>query len=104
MSHGSHYFFSMISEMCNSVLCKYGARCRNGECVCPFLCPHDYEPVCGTDGRTYHNQCEMEKHGCQQNKDIDALHTGECAEDPLESIGSGGRLDSVGWVSGLPGL
>ena len=89
---------SLFSEMCNSVLCKYGARCRNGECVCPFLCPVDYEPVCGDDGKTYHNQCEMDKHGCQQNKDIDVAHTGEC-EDPLESIGSGGR-----WPVGPSGI
>ncbi|XP_060127703.1 ovomucoid-like isoform X3 [Zootoca vivipara] len=44
----------------------------------PAVCPRIYEPVCGTDGKTYHNFCLF----CAAKRDsdvpLDIKHEGEC--------------------------
>ncbi|XP_072039204.1 uncharacterized protein [Amphiura filiformis] len=58
-----------------------------GECVvvapteppCPDVCPQDYSPVCGTDGQTYGNQCQLQLEACNTNKQLSVDHAGECA-------------------------
>ena len=89
--HFSQLNVFIIPEACNGVKCKFGARCENGRCVCPFLCPREYEPVCASDGNTYPNDCEMRKETCQKNQELEVVHLGEC-EDLLGPEGSGGRL------------
>lgn len=42
-----------------------------------ITCPLSYFPICGSDGRTYGNECELEVQQCY-NKDIIKLYDGEC--------------------------
>ncbi|MEM0465251.1 MAG: Kazal-type serine protease inhibitor domain-containing protein [Candidatus Pacearchaeota archaeon] len=46
---------------------------ERGICIkAPEICPEVYDPVCGCDGKTYSNICEM------QSKKISKSHDGEC--------------------------
>ncbi|GFY72951.1 hypothetical protein TNIN_437071 [Trichonephila inaurata madagascariensis] len=74
-------------DLCQNVHCKYGARCENGQCVCPVNCPDNYEPVCVTDGTTYPNECEMRREACIRSQDLSVLFYGECGD--VRSSGQG---------------
>ncbi|XP_064122907.1 agrin-like [Macrobrachium nipponense] len=44
---------------------------------CPLSCNKVYDPVCGSDGVTYINDCHFSKASCA-NPSIDKVKTGEC--------------------------
>ncbi|XP_076059065.1 agrin-like isoform X2 [Oratosquilla oratoria] len=67
-------------NLCLDVKCKYGARCEDGNCICPTDCPNRREPVCGSDRYTYNNGCLMMKAACEKNEDIKMAFVGECTE------------------------
>ena len=51
----------------------------NSVLECPTSCPLNYEPICGTDGETYPNECELKVHACYtHNDDLKVKHDGEC--------------------------
>lgn len=33
--------------------------------VCPMMCPANYAPVCGTNARTYPNECALKFDSCK---------------------------------------
>ena len=37
-------------------------------------------PICGSDGKTYDNQCHMEFVACESNSDITIKHPGKCRD------------------------
>ncbi|KAL8568100.1 hypothetical protein ACOMHN_000324 [Nucella lapillus] len=78
-------------EKCRGVVCSHGQKCENGVCVCPILCPTTHDPVCGTDGKMYINECEMRKSACNSEEDIEVDHGSNC-EDIVPS-GSGASGD-----------
>ncbi|XP_071536162.1 ovomucoid-like [Panulirus ornatus] len=53
---------------------------------CPRFCPEIYDPVCGSDGKTYSNSCELEVASCKQGGGIYEVHPGPC---PTGSYGNG---------------
>lgn len=70
-------------DPCADVKCDFHASCvplENGEytCVCPQFCTKEYSPVCATDGRTYDNECNMERESCLNEKTLFVESPGEC--------------------------
>lgn len=37
----------------------------NSNMDCPVFCPRDYRPVCGSDGITYPNECNLKLSNCR---------------------------------------
>ena len=69
---------------CAVIKCGFFARCEviNGSagCVCSKACPEIFDPVCGSDGVTYGNTCELEKASCNQQKQITVVNKGKCGK------------------------
>ena len=47
---------------------------------CEINCSADYTPVCGSNGKTYANQCIMKVEACLQKKTITVIKQGKCLE------------------------
>ncbi|XP_061850293.1 serine protease inhibitor Kazal-type 2 [Colius striatus] len=41
-------------------------------------CPRNYDPVCGTDGKTYGNECDLCFSNREENKDVQIFKRGVC--------------------------
>ena len=41
-------------------------------------CAKENDPVCGTDGNTYLNECVMQAESCEKNTSVGVRHPGPC--------------------------
>ena len=46
--------------------------------ACDFVCHAVYDPICGSDGITHGNDCELRWDACDQMKNIQQVHKGPC--------------------------
>ena len=44
---------------------------------CNKICPKNIQPVCGSDGNTYDNECVMGVAACENNIEISKVSDGE---------------------------
>ena len=76
------------SNPCASGMCAYHATCQvvqgQARCVCPELCPSVFSPKCGSDGRTYQNDCSMKRESCIQQVTISVAKNGPCGTTPTQ--------------------
>lgn len=68
------------SETCGSTVCAWGARCVQNKCECPQCTGEPLSTVCGSDGTTYNNECELRTSSCMQKRRIDVARLGSCDE------------------------
>ena len=71
------------TDPCDISLCNHHLHyCKvvdgMATCVCREICPLILLPVCGSDGKTYPNNCSLEVEACMTGKDLTVASEGEC--------------------------
>ncbi|CAL8148206.1 unnamed protein product [Orchesella dallaii] len=79
-------------DPCEDILCTSPQVChldegRRAVCRCGEVCTMDFNPVCGSDGKTYANECVMRQEGCRSRRDLRIIYRGKCSSgvNPCES-------------------
>lgn len=72
-----------FKDPCTVVKCGYRSKClsradNTAECLCPLCNENNYALVCGDDGRTYADKCELEKEACKTQKRISIAKEEAC--------------------------
>ncbi|CAH1798785.1 unnamed protein product [Owenia fusiformis] len=81
-----------VTATCNDFKCKAFEQCelKDGApvCTCDFQCDDNQELLCGTDGQTYFNTCNLGKINCNQGQNSTELHKGPCRVSRASSVTS----------------
>ncbi|XP_028410904.1 uncharacterized protein LOC114533564 isoform X4 [Dendronephthya gigantea] len=85
-------FSVTVVNVCNGATCTHGSKCvlnpatkSSYMCSCKFFCSQHYDPVCGSDGRDYNNECLLNATVCTSRKTVTVVKKGKCADDALPS-------------------
>ena len=75
--------FLSFSAPCALLKCDFYAKCEaqldgSLECVCPKLCPLSFDPVCGSDLKSYPNECTLQVESCRTKTRITVAKRGQC--------------------------
>ncbi|KAK2187226.1 hypothetical protein NP493_172g00020 [Ridgeia piscesae] len=77
--------------MCAGTCCKRLQVCLAVDgvqaCGCRQKCPARQRPVCGNDGLTYNNQCELNRAACLGGSRIRRKFKGTCEDGPVRKAG-----------------
>ncbi|XP_075704810.1 follistatin-related protein 1-like, partial [Rhinoderma darwinii] len=73
------------SKVCANVFCGAGRECAVTEkgdptCLCIEKCKSHKRPVCGSNGKTYLNHCELHRDACLTGSKIQVDYDGHCKE------------------------
>ena len=65
--------------------CEFGGMCivnseGKPDCQCEDTCSLRINPVCGSDGESYENECYLQLEVCRRRSAINVLHAGECGK------------------------
>lgn len=72
-----------FSAPCALLKCDFYAKCEaqldgSLECVCPKQCPLSFDPVCGSDVKSYPNECTLQVESCRTKTRITVAKRGQC--------------------------
>merc|ERR1711936_192854 len=73
--------WKMIALSAFLLVLATGASGETPPKVChPIACPTIYHPVCGSDGKTYANECLLDSDKCE-NEQLYVVHSGKCGDE-----------------------
>ncbi|MEQ2252841.1 C3 and PZP-like alpha-2-macroglobulin domain-containing protein 8, partial [Ilyodon furcidens] len=73
------------ASQCNNVLgCLEEERIER--CTCYRDCGYDGEPICGSDGQLYQNQCQMEVSSCRNGTRIKQVPLFQCSQSKYSNL------------------
>lgn len=78
-------FFTCLTDPCSMMKCQHKAACKvtindTVSCSCPSVydCSLADKALCGSDGKSYLNECHLNAEICQNQRDIKINHMGRC--------------------------
>ena len=76
--------------VCGSLRCEHFSTCQIIQgvhtCVCPSLCPQDTLMMCGSDGKTYDNECALKRTSCLAGRIISIVRIGVCRKLNIQLV------------------
>lgn len=71
-------------DPCDGHLCPASLVClvdenRQPKCSCSSRCTDEFSPVCGSDGKTYANDCSLHVQACRSRNSITVMFRGDCS-------------------------